>query len=131
MGHVQQIKKAAVGMSPSPTGATGTRPSSSADPLVTGESPVCIPHTPRLWGAGPEASCGTADNLSQTLCPRLFDTHLKLFNHMCLLQSIAQPRRAIHVTPFQRHNQLCLIRSLLSKQLIFFWNPIGWADNSE
>lgn len=31
-GHVQQIKKAAVGMSPSPTGATSTRPSSSTDP---------------------------------------------------------------------------------------------------
>lgn len=54
-GHVQQIKKAAVGISPSPTGATSTRPYSSADPLVTGESPVCIPHTPPALGSGPRS----------------------------------------------------------------------------
>lgn len=52
-GHVQQIKKAAAGMSPSPTGAVRPGPSSRADPLVTGESPVCIPHTRAALGRGP------------------------------------------------------------------------------
>lgn len=48
-----KLKKAAVGMSPSLTGATGTHLSSSADPLVTGESPVCILHTHPAPGSDP------------------------------------------------------------------------------
>lgn len=54
-------------------------------------NPLFVFHTQPglLWGGAPEASWGTADNLSQTLCPCLFDTNLKLFNPMCLLQSVA------------------------------------------
>ena len=37
----------------SPPGATGTGASSSADPPVTSESPVCIPHTTSGSGEGP------------------------------------------------------------------------------
>lgn len=51
--HVQQIKKAAAGMSPSPPGASSSRPSPRADPAVSGESPVCIPRAHRAPGSTP------------------------------------------------------------------------------
>lgn len=48
-----KLKKLPLECHRSPTGADGTSASSSADPPVTSESPVCIPHAASGTGEGP------------------------------------------------------------------------------
>lgn len=85
-------------MWPSPTGTTLHPSLSRLWPAGHRWIPFLYSAHTRLWGALPEASCGTPDNLSQTLCPCLFDTHLKLFNHTCVCCSPLPRLRALSMS---------------------------------